>query len=185
MALRESRVSPSELHGTSHSQPSSAALPRRRDGKDPALATKSVGKAEQAGRSASLAVLARVRLTAYGSMHLLVGWLALQIVWGASVKSADSSGALKALADLPFGRIMLWLVAVGLVALALWQAGEAVWGYQHRGGATRGRRQAVRARTPPHAHLHNEGAQWYEERTSDPRCPPVAATRHGDAQRTR
>jgi fatty-acid desaturase len=39
-------------------------------------------KAEQAGDSASLEWLARGGLIAYGVVHLLVGWLALQIAWG-------------------------------------------------------------------------------------------------------
>ena len=40
------------------------------------------GKAEQAGDSASLEWLARAGLIAYGVVHLLVGWLAVQIAWG-------------------------------------------------------------------------------------------------------
>lgn len=38
------------------------------------MATNAVGKAEQAGDSAPLEVLARVELIAYGVVHLLVGW---------------------------------------------------------------------------------------------------------------
>ncbi|HET9778653.1 MAG TPA: DUF1206 domain-containing protein, partial [Propionibacteriaceae bacterium] len=72
--------------------------------------------------SASLEVLARGGLIAYGVVHLLIGWLALQIAWGAAGNSADTSGALTTLADQPFGKILLWLVAGGMVALALWQA---------------------------------------------------------------
>lgn len=108
------------------------------------MAPNSRGKAEQAGDSASLKVLARVGLIAYGVVHLLIGWLALQIAWGAPAgKSADISGALRTLADQPFGRILLWLVAVGMVALALWQASEAIWGYRNRVGAKRVRNQVT------------------------------------------
>jgi hypothetical protein len=64
------------------------------------MATKAGQKAEQAGDSTSLKLLARVGLIAYGGVHLMVGWLALQIAWGASgSKSADSSGALRTVAD--------------------------------------------------------------------------------------
>ena len=102
------------------------------------------GKAEQAGDSASLELLARAGLIAYGVVHLLIGWLAVQIAWSASAsKSADTSGALKTLASQPFGKILLWLVAVGLVALALWQASEAIWGYRNRAGAKRVRKQVT------------------------------------------
>ena len=108
------------------------------------MATSAGGKAEQAGDSASLEGLARVGLIAYGVVYLLIGWLALQIAWGASAsKSADTSGALRTLADQPFGKILLWLVALGLVALALWQASEAIWGYRNREAAKRVRKQAT------------------------------------------
>jgi hypothetical protein len=107
------------------------------------MATDSRGKAEQAGDSASLEALARVGLIAYGVVHLLIGWLALQIAWGAASKSADSSGALGTLADQPFGKILLCLVAVGLVALALWQASATIWGYRNHEGAKRVRKQVT------------------------------------------
>jgi len=105
------------------------------------LATTAGGKAEPAGDSASLEMLARAGLVAYGVVHLLIGWLALQIAWGAAGRSADSSGALRTLADQPFGRILLCLVAAGLVALALWQASAALWGYRSHRGAKRVRKQ--------------------------------------------
>jgi hypothetical protein len=35
---------------------------------------------------------------------------------------------MNALAGQPLGRVLLWLVAAGLLALALWQASEVVWG---------------------------------------------------------
>jgi hypothetical protein len=108
------------------------------------MATNGDSKAQQVGDSASLAVLARAGLIAYGVVHLLIGWLALQIAWGAlASKSADVSGALRTLADKPFGKILLVLVVVGLVALALWQASETIWGYRNCEGAERVRKQVT------------------------------------------
>jgi hypothetical protein len=108
------------------------------------MSTNASGMAEQAGDSTSLELVARAGLIAYGVVHLLIGWLAVQIAWSASgSKSADTSGALKTVADQPFGKILLWLVAVGLVALALWQASEAIWGYRNREGAKRIRKQVT------------------------------------------
>ncbi len=107
-----------------------------------AMATDAGNKAEQVGDSKALEVLARVGLVAYGVVHLLVGWLALQIAWGLSGRqSADTSGAMKTLADQPFGQVLLWLVAVGLAALALWQASAVIWGYRNLEGAERVRKQ--------------------------------------------
>jgi hypothetical protein len=108
------------------------------------MATNADSKAQQAGESASLAVLARVGLIAYGVVHLLIGGLALQLAWGASAsKSADLSGALRTVADEPFGKILLGLVAVGLVSLALWQASETIWGYRNCKGAEPVRKQVT------------------------------------------
>jgi hypothetical protein len=108
------------------------------------MATGEGGKAEQFGDSAPLEALARIGLIAYGVVHLLISWLALQLAWGASAsKSADPSGALRTLAAQPLGKFLLWLVAVGLVALALWQASEAIWGYRSREGARRVRKHVT------------------------------------------
>ncbi len=100
-------------------------------------------RAEQAGNSAPLEFLARAGLIAYGVVHLLIGWLALQIAWSASSGNADTSGALKTLAGQPFGKAVLWLIAIGLVALALWQASEVIWGYRNREGVKRLRKQVT------------------------------------------
>ncbi|WP_040339836.1 DUF1206 domain-containing protein [Candidatus Blastococcus massiliensis] len=70
--------------------------------------------------------LARIGLLAYGLVHLLVAWLALQLAWGRAGESADQSGALATLAEGPVGKPLLWVVAVGLIALAVWQALEVL-----------------------------------------------------------
>lgn len=106
------------------------------------MAARVRGMAEQVGDSRSLALLARAGLFAWGVVHLLIGWLALQIAHGVSAgASADSSGALRTLADQRFGRILLGFVAVGMVALALWQASEAIWRDRNRSAARRVRKK--------------------------------------------
>ena len=101
-----------------------------------------INKAEQASDSASLELLARLGLIAYGIVHLLIGWLAMQIAWsGSSGRSADSSGALKTLAGQPLGKVLLWLIVVGLVALAVWQASTAIWGHRHGDASQRTRKR--------------------------------------------
>jgi hypothetical protein len=83
-----------------------------------------VSAAGRAGNSDALEKLARVGLLAYGVVHLLVAWLALQLAWGGGGGSADQSGAMATLAAEPFGKPLLWVLAVGLIALALWQLAE-------------------------------------------------------------
>ncbi|TKJ32766.1 DUF1206 domain-containing protein [Blastococcus sp. CCUG 61487] len=68
--------------------------------------------------------LARLGLIAYGLVHLVLAWLALRLAWGTSSESADQSGALQTLAESPAGTPLLWVLAVGLIALAAWQALE-------------------------------------------------------------
>jgi hypothetical protein len=85
-----------------------------------------MGAAREAGDSDGLELLARVGLIAYGVVHLLVAWLALQLAWGGGGQSADQSGAMRTLAESPLGKPLLWVVAIGLVALAVWQAAEVL-----------------------------------------------------------
>ncbi|MFD2093952.1 DUF1206 domain-containing protein [Blastococcus deserti] len=82
--------------------------------------------ARQAGDSDGLEHLARVGLVAYGVVHVLVAWLALQLAWGGGGESADQSGAMETLAESPLGTPLLWVLAVGLIALAAWQAAEVL-----------------------------------------------------------
>ena len=86
-----------------------------------------MGAARHAGDSDGLEHLARVGLIAYGVVHVLVAWLALQLAWGGgSGESADQSGAMSTLAESPLGKPLLWIVAIGLIALAVWQAAEVL-----------------------------------------------------------
>jgi hypothetical protein len=83
--------------------------------------------ARRAGNSDALEHLARVGLVAYGVVHLLVAWLAIQLAWfGGNGQSADQSGAMATLAESPVGKPLLWIVAIGLIALAVWQAAEVL-----------------------------------------------------------
>jgi hypothetical protein len=78
------------------------------------------------GTSDPLETLARVGLAAYGLVHVLVAWLALQLAWGGGGGEADQSGALATVARQPFGKPLLWILGLGLFALALWQAAEVL-----------------------------------------------------------
>ena len=73
-----------------------------------------------------LEAVARVGLVAYGVLHLLIGWLAVQLARGSSSADADQTGALQAVAGTPGGTVLLWLIGLGMLSLALWQAGEVL-----------------------------------------------------------
>jgi hypothetical protein len=89
-------------------------------------ARSAMGNVRGAGDSDGLEHLARVGLIAYGVVHLLVAWLALQLAWGGGGESADQSGAMATVAESPVGKPLLWIIAIGLIALAVWQAAEVL-----------------------------------------------------------
>nr|WP_281371431.1 DUF1206 domain-containing protein [Petropleomorpha daqingensis] len=73
--------------------------------------------------------LASLGFTGYGLLHLLVAWLAVELAWGPRPDggaTTDSAGALAVLRRSPAGPVLLWVLAVGLGGLALWQAVEVV-----------------------------------------------------------
>lgn len=74
--------------------------------------------------------LARLGYAFSGILHLLIGWLALQVAWlgGGSGGSADQSGALQTLAGNDVGRVLLWIAVVGFIGLGLWQVSELIVG---------------------------------------------------------
>jgi len=97
--------------------------------------------ARQAGRKAAVKAdspwvktLGQVGVAAIGIVYLLLAWIAVQVAFGGSSKSADNSGALKELAGRPFGRWLLAAMAAGLFAFAVWQVVLAIVGYDTEQG---------------------------------------------------
>jgi hypothetical protein len=84
--------------------------------------------ASRAADSKPLEYLARGGFVCYGVIHLLFAWLALQVAFGGSSNETDQSGALQLVAQQPFGKVLLVVIAVGMIALAIWQAFEAAVG---------------------------------------------------------
>jgi hypothetical protein len=92
-----------------------------------------------------LDVAARIGLVAYGVVHLVVAWLALQLAFGDSGGSPSSSGAVSELAQQPFGQALVWAVAVGMFLLVVWQGIEAVVGHRDERGKKRAGKRVVSA----------------------------------------
>lgn len=85
--------------------------------------------AESAHHSKWLDHSVRVGLVAYGIVHLMVGWLALQLALGDKEENASNTGALHALAEQPFGGVLVWAVAVGMLLLVVWRVLEFAFGF--------------------------------------------------------
>ncbi|WP_442816765.1 DUF1206 domain-containing protein [Streptomyces sp. NBC_01304] len=74
----------------------------------------------------TLSAAGRAGFAARGVVYVLIGALAVQMAVGTGGKSADRQGALAKIAEQPFGKIMLWVLAVGFGSMALWRASRAV-----------------------------------------------------------
>jgi hypothetical protein len=85
--------------------------------------------ASRANDHPALAAAARAGFVTSGVLHLLIGWITLQVAFGGGGgRNADQSGALSSLAGNGLGKALLWVAVVGFLGLAVWQLTEAVVG---------------------------------------------------------
>jgi hypothetical protein len=97
------------------------------------VAQEARGGANRAEHSTTHRWLGRIGDSAYGLVHLVVAVLALQVAFGGSSGSGgelDQKGAVKAIAAQPFGAALLWVLALGLFAFAVWQILTAALGFR-------------------------------------------------------
>ncbi len=70
---------------------------------------------------------ARLGFAASGLLHLILGWVTIQLAFGSNGgTSASQTGAMTQLAGTAMGAALLWVVLAGLVLLGLWQLTEAI-----------------------------------------------------------
>lgn len=117
------------------------------------------GAARRAKNSDAVRVLARGGYAASGVLHVLVGWLAVQLALGQPTGQADGSGAFRALAQAPGGALLLWAVAVAFGALALWQLVTALVGVPNAQHQAVARAKSV-AKAVLYGVLATSGAQY-------------------------
>lgn len=80
--------------------------------------------ASSAQDNAAFRIAARCGYVVNGLLHILIGIIALGVAFGGG-GSADTGGALQQVASAPAGEALLWFIAGGLWALALFQLLEA------------------------------------------------------------
>ena len=98
--------------------------------------------AERGEKSNTAQYLGRAGMACWGVVHLIVAYLALQVALGGEQgREADQKGALQEIGQESFGKVMLWVLAVGLVMFGLWQFLMAATGYEWVSGGKRTRKR--------------------------------------------
>jgi hypothetical protein len=93
-----------------------------------AFRSESVDVGQASGRR-SFEWLARSGFVARAVVYGIIGILALKLAFGAGGKATDQKGALETVAQQPFGKVLLILVAIGLAGYALWRFVRAALGH--------------------------------------------------------
>jgi hypothetical protein len=73
--------------------------------------------------------VARLGLVAQGISFWLVGVLAIELALGKGGKATDREGALRTIAQGGFGRVIVFALAAGFGAYALWRLAQVVFGH--------------------------------------------------------
>ena len=95
-------------------------------------------KGRRAGQSPWVERLGRAGLVAKAVLYAVIGLLAIQVARGGREESPDKGGALRTIADQPFGRGLLALLAVGLAGYALWRLAQAILDRDREGESPKG-----------------------------------------------
>ena len=82
--------------------------------------------------------LARFGYAAKGFVYGAIGILALLAAFNAGGKTTDTTGVLHTIAGQPFGRILLGLIAIGLVGYILWRLIQGINDPEHKGKDAQG-----------------------------------------------
>jgi hypothetical protein len=96
-----------------------------------------LNSAEAAGesfvQSSAFELLSRAGFVARGLIYAIIGILALKLAFGHGGKLTDQKGALHTVANQPFGKVLLTLVAIGLGGYSLWRLVRAAIGHGPEG----------------------------------------------------
>jgi Domain of Unknown Function (DUF1206) len=96
----------------------------------PGTLTRSPRRAgESVARSDAFEALARAGFVGRGLLYGIIGLLAIKLALGVGGKLTNQQGALRTVADQPFGRALLVMVAVALGGYALWRLTRAALGH--------------------------------------------------------
>ena len=114
------------------------AKSRQKQSAPASMAADGTRAAKKAAYSPAMEFLARLGYGVRGLMYVAIGAIALQAAIGKNSSPADQIGAIGAIGHLASGRILLWVMLVGLAAYSLWGIVRAVFDPFHKGSDTQG-----------------------------------------------
>jgi hypothetical protein len=79
-----------------------------------------------------------------GLVYFIVGFLAAQAVFSTGGRTTDTSGALSAIVNQPFGKFLLFLVTIGIIGYFLWRMVQTILDPEHQGQKMDAKRIAQR-----------------------------------------
>ncbi len=71
---------------------------------------------------------ARLGLAARGVLYIVIGILAFRVAFGHYEDQASQNGALQEISSQPGGKVLVWIIAIGLIGYALWRLLSAALG---------------------------------------------------------
>ena len=99
-------------------------------------------KGKKAANSATFNIIVEIMshlgYAARGIIYFVMGLLALLLAFGNGGETTDQQGAIATIGSQPEGRILLWLVLIGLICYSLWGLIRAVLDPFHKGHDTKG-----------------------------------------------
>lgn len=107
----------------------------RKDSSNDLSAEKAKRHAEKASRKVSPWIdgLARAGYVAKGVVYVVIGVLAIREATNTGGKTTGTSGAFQSLGTSPFGKVLLLVLAAGLVGYALWKLVQGVMDPEDKG----------------------------------------------------
>ena len=95
-------------------------------------------KGRRAGKSRWVERFGRAGLVAQGALYSVVSILAIDVALGSRKESPDKNGALRTIAEQPFGKVLPTALAVGLAGYAAWQLSLAILDRENEGEDAKG-----------------------------------------------
>ena len=88
--------------------------------------------------SSSVERLARIGYVVHGLLYVVIGILAAKLAWGARGKLTDPSSVIVTIYNQPLGKMLVVLIAVGMVCYALWRFIQTVADPDRQGKSLKG-----------------------------------------------